>query len=70
MPSDPLWRLRLKYEDSRGKCHICGVLGIVGHDLKLTTDFEKLSTEGLENDSFVLRCTDPLRCGRPKLGER
>ena len=68
MPSDPLWRLRLKYEDSLGKCNICGELGVVGHDLKLVSDLEKLSVEEPEDDSFVLRCTDPLLCGKAKSG--
>ena len=68
MPGDLLWRLRLKYEHSRGACGLCARQGIVGEDIKLIVPPENqfLATEG-RGISYRLRCADLVRC-RQRIG--
>ena len=63
MTRDPLWRLRLKYEDSRGRCDLCTWQGIVGADIKVVPPLENELAPGEEPGvSFMLRCADPVAC--------
>ena len=63
MTRDPLWRLRLKYEDSRGRCDLCAWPGMVGADIKLVPPLEnELSLREEHGISFMLRCADPVAC--------
>ena len=63
MARDPLWRLRLKYEDSRGRCDLCERQGIVGADIKLVRPSEDGPPPREEQGvAFMLRCFDPAAC--------
>ena len=60
---DRLLRLRLQYEDSRGKCDVCSQQGIVGVTLKLFDDADEAGVEQ-SNDAteYYLRCADRKGC--------
>ena len=60
---DRLLRLRLQYEDSRGKCDVCNQQGIVGSTLKLFDDANEAGVEH-SNDAteHYLRCADRKGC--------
>ncbi|MCZ6788812.1 MAG: hypothetical protein O7D33_02530 [Chloroflexi bacterium] len=63
MARDPLWRIRLKHEDSLGRCDLCERQGIVGADIKLVTPAEGGPPPREEQDTtFMLRCADPAAC--------
>ncbi len=63
MAPDSLWRLRLKYEHSRGECDLCSRLGTVGEDIKLVPPPESdLSWEKRRGTAYMLRCGDPVAC--------
>lgn len=63
MARDSLWRLRLKYEDSLGRCDLCERQGMVGADIKLITPSEKGPPPREEQGiAFMLRCADPATC--------
>jgi hypothetical protein len=63
MSPDSLWRLRLKYEHSRGHCDLCGRLGTVGEDIKLQPPPESDSSwEEERGIPYMLRCADPVAC--------
>jgi hypothetical protein len=63
MARDNLWRLRLKYEDSRGHCDLCARRGIVGDDIKLVESLGDHSGRREELGAFfMLRCADPIAC--------
>ena len=65
MSRDPLWRIRLKYEDSRGRCDLCGRQGMVGADIKLVPPREDLPLLHEEQGiAYLLRCADPIACRR------
>ncbi len=63
MSRDPLWRIRLKYEHSRGRCDLCGHQGIVGVEIKLVPSSEEMPSPREEQGlAFMLRCADPIPC--------
>ena len=63
MAPDSLWRLRLKYEHSRGQCDFCRRLGTVGEDIKLLLPPEnEPSWEAEHGTAYILRCSDPVAC--------
>ena len=69
MARDLLWRLRLKYEDSRGRCDLCERQGIVGANIKLVTPSEDGPPPREEQGvAFMLRCADPIVCRRGREG--
>ena len=60
---DRLLRLRLQYEDSRGKCDVCNQQGIVGFTLKLFDDSNEAGVERFDNAAeYYLRCADRKGC--------
>ena len=69
MASDRLWRLKLKYEHSRGRCDLCAWQGIVGDDLKLVPlrENEPLQREE-QGIAYMLRCADPVSCRQRRAG--
>ena len=63
MAPDSLWRLRLKYEHSRGSCDLCARLGTIGEDIKLVPPPDnEPSWEEARGISHMLRCADPVGC--------
>ena len=67
---DIMQRLRLKYEDSGGCCHVCGQPGIIGATLKL---FDNVGDAGIQEtideSEFYLRCADRAVCSQRKAKE-
>ena len=60
---DRLLRLRLQYEDSRGKCDVCSQQGIVGSTLKLFDDANEAGVEQSHDAAvYYLRCADRKGC--------
>ena len=60
---DRLLRLRLQYEDSRGKCDVCNQQGIVGFTLKLFDDATEAGVEHSDDATeYYLRCADRKGC--------
>ena len=60
---DRLLRLRLQYEDSRGKCDVCNQQGIVGFTLKLFDDANEAGVEHSDDATeYYLRCADRKGC--------
>ena len=63
MTRDSLWRLRLKYEHSKGKCDLCAWQGTVGEDIKLVPQSEnELIQQKEQGLAYMLRCADPVAC--------
>lgn len=70
MSRDSLWRLRLKYEHSKGVCGLCARQGIVGEEIKLILPQEnEFLGPGERSISYMLRCADPVKC-RQRMGTK
>ena len=68
MADESLWRLRLRYEDSMGKCDLCGQRGVVGADIKLVLPEVGLpSPREYRGTAFMFRCADPNSCRQRQL---